>query len=112
MAKMSKGCGSGKMCVETDGDEDDMNSPKISSDAITPAESEDDEPEEPDEDGEKFPVIVDGEEREVSLKEALAGYVRTATFHKRMEDLNAIQGNMELDAGKLQEGWKSMARGD
>jgi len=32
-------------------------------------------------------VIVDGEEKEVTVKEALEGYVRTETFHKRLNEL-------------------------
>jgi hypothetical protein len=32
-------------------------------------------------------VIVDGEEKEVTVKEALEGYVRTETFHKRLSEL-------------------------
>lgn len=33
-------------------------------------------------------VIVDGEERTVKMKEALEGYVRTETFHKRMNEID------------------------
>ena len=33
-------------------------------------------------------VIVDGEEKEVALKEALDGYVRTETFHKRLNEVD------------------------
>jgi hypothetical protein len=57
--------------------------------------------------GPRYEVTVDGEPKEVSLKEALSGYVRQQTFHKRMAELNAIQGNMEVDAGNLQKGWQA-----
>lgn len=33
-------------------------------------------------------VVVDGQEQTVTLKEALEGYVRTQTFHKRMNEVN------------------------
>lgn len=72
-----------------------------------PDEQEDDGVEESDEAGEKFPVVIDGEEHEVTLKEALAGYIRTQTYHKSMATLQTIQGNMEMDAGKLQQGWQA-----
>lgn len=36
----------------------------------------------------KFVVTVDGEETEVPLKEALAGYIRQETFHRRLNKLD------------------------
>ena len=33
-------------------------------------------------------VVVDGQEQAVTVKEALEGYVRTQTFHKRMNEVN------------------------
>lgn len=36
----------------------------------------------------KVQVMVDGEEEEVTIKEALEGYIRTKTFHKRMNEVN------------------------
>jgi len=63
-------------------------------------EPEDDDDGEADEDGEEedsgddkeflsqtVQVIVDGAEKEVTVKEALEGYVRTETFHKRLNEL-------------------------
>jgi hypothetical protein len=38
--------------------------------------------------GRKVEVTVDGEPVEVSIKEALEGYVRTETFHRRMNQLD------------------------
>lgn len=60
-----------------------------------------------DDDGEKYEVTVDGKPVEVTLKEALDGYIRQATFHERMTTLNQIQGRMEEDATRLQNGWKA-----
>ena len=95
---------------QTDEDDEEFgNEPEVvrgKDEPSTADESEDDGIEESDEDGEKFPVIIDGEEHEVTLKEALAGYIRTQTYHKHMATLQTIQGNMEMDAGKLQQGWQ------
>lgn len=77
------------------------------SESDTAVEPVDDGADEADEAAEKFPVIIDGEESEVTLKEALAGYIRTQTYHKSMATLQTIQGNMEMDAGKLQQGWQT-----
>jgi hypothetical protein len=56
-------------------------------------EDEDEEvDEEDDEDdiaaGKTYKVMIDGDEKEVSLKEALEGYIRTETFHKRMSEID------------------------
>jgi hypothetical protein len=62
----------------------------------------DDDEDEGDEDGEeadldsKVTVTIDGEEKEVSVREALDGYIRTETFHKRMTELD--QGRQEVEA--------------
>jgi hypothetical protein len=57
-------------------------------------EAPDDEDDEDEEDGEEaafyaqeVPVMVDGVAKNVTLKEALEGYVRTQTFHQRMNDV-------------------------
>ena len=58
------------------------------------AEEDDDErsDEESDEDsgesGPHYEVTVDGQKKEVSLKEALEGYIRTETFHQRMNKVS------------------------
>ena len=38
--------------------------------------------------GQSVQVMVDGEEKTVKLKEALDGYIRTETFHKRMNEVD------------------------
>lgn len=53
-----------------------------------------DEDEDPDEAAflaQEVKVVVDGEERTVKVKEALEGYVRTETFHKRMNEVDEIK---------------------
>jgi hypothetical protein len=66
---------------------------------------------EDDDDGQKYEVTVDGKPREVSLKEALAGYIRQETFHERMTTLMEVQKNMEADATRLQTGWQLIIKG-
>ena len=58
----------------------------------------------PDED-DKYEVIVDGQPTEVSLGEALNGYVRQETFHRRMTELSQSacrpRGRLAPAAGEL-----------
>ena len=58
-----------------------------------------------DEDAEKYEVMVDGATQHVTLAEALRGYIRQATFHQRAQQLNEIQRNLEIDAGRQQQNW-------
>ena len=82
------------------------------------AESESDSPEgqdSQDEDGsQRYEITVDGQRAEVSLNEALAGYVRQATFHQRMSQVNQAQHELEAERVHLQQGWAmwSKARAD
>jgi hypothetical protein len=69
-------------------------------------EADDDEREEPEESGEKHAVTIDGEPHEVTLKEALAGYIRQETFHKRQSQLLNLQQELEQEYGRLQANWK------
>lgn len=46
-------------------------------------------------------AIVDGEEVEVTLSEAIAGYQRTETFHRRMNQLGDIAKNLEAKANEV-----------
>jgi hypothetical protein len=59
-----------------------------------------------DEDGSaRYEVTVDGKKYEVSLNEALNGYIRQATFHQRLAQLNETTRAVEEDYGRLQQGW-------
>jgi hypothetical protein len=78
---------------EPDSDGDDADDGE--SDEDGPGDGDDDSGEEGAEDPEeaavlerKVEVTVDGEPVEVSIKEALEGYVRTETFHRRMNQLD------------------------
>jgi hypothetical protein len=55
---------------------------------------------------EKYEVIIDGQPHEVTLQEALNGYVRTETFHQRMGELNNIRLALEEDHQRQQQNWQ------
>lgn len=50
------------------------------------------------EQGPKYEVTVDGETKEVSLTEALQGYVRAETFQHRMNQLGEARQTIEVEA--------------
>lgn len=49
----------------------------------------------------KYSVMVDGEEQDVTLKEALEGYIRTDTFHKRMSEAAETQQVVQRAASEV-----------
>jgi len=51
--------------------------------------------------GPKYEVNVDGETREVSLREALDGYIRTETFHSRMNGVNSAAQTVDQEARRV-----------
>ena len=68
-----------------------------------------------DEDGSsRYEITVDGQKYEVSLNEALNGYIRQATFHQRMSQVTQAQHELEAERTQLQQGWAwwSKARQD
>ena len=56
-------------------------------------------------DSPRYEITVDGRPLEVSLNEALNGYVRQETFHQRMEQLQQATRALEDDYSRLQQGW-------
>lgn len=91
-----------------DYDEEDEQEKERAEDENGPEDDEgDDEGQEPDEDDDDptkdyvYEVTVDGERIEVSLREALNGYVREKTFHQRMNQLDEIRGAVAREAGQL-----------
>lgn len=66
------------------------------------ADEEDDDDEGDDEDEEllnqKFEVTVDGQPQEVTLREALDGYIRRSTFDQRMGKIGQIQNALRSEA--------------
>ena len=75
------------------------------------AESESDAPEgdtaqdEDGEDAQRFEITVDGQKLEVTLREALSGYIRQETFHQRMAQLQEATRSVEAEHNQLQQGW-------
>ena len=64
-----------------------------------------------DEEGaEKYEVTIEGKPHEVTLAEALRGYVRTQTFHQRMAQLNQAQNEVIASANALQARWAEWQR--
>jgi len=50
---------------------------------------------------ERYEVTVDGKPVEVSLKEALNGYIRTETFHQRMNHVNQASNQVAQEAQRI-----------
>ena len=57
-------------------------------------------------DGQRYEVTVDGQKHEVSLNEALNGYIRQATFHQRMTQVQEATRALEQEYDRLQQGWQ------
>jgi hypothetical protein len=54
--------------------------------------------------GQIVAVNVDGQRAEVSLQEALNGYVRAETFHRRLNQLQEVSQNIEKERAELAQG--------
>lgn len=76
-------------------DEDDED------DADPDAKDDDDEDDDSELMNKSFKVMVDGEETEVPLKEALQGYIRTQTFHQRLNALDGVKKELGTHVEKL-----------
>ena len=78
-------------------EEDDPTQPK-------PEDEEEDEQETALDLDQVVRVNVDGEQAEVSLKEALNGYVRSETFHRRLNQLGQVAQQVETERADLARG--------
>jgi hypothetical protein len=96
--------------LQAAGDEDEE--PVDDEDAAAddrPAKDEDEPEDEPEEEPEETAldlkqivrVNVDGEPAEVSLQEALNGYVRAETFHRRLNQIGQVASEMERERGEI-----------
>jgi hypothetical protein len=56
----------------------------------------------------KVTVKVDGQDKEVTLKEALEGYIRTDTFHRRMTALDGDKQVVDRDRATYQTGLQTL----
>lgn len=63
-------------------------------------EEEDDEDDDP-ELNKKFVITVDGEETEVTLREALNGYIRQETFHRRLNAVTKASEIVQQEAARV-----------
>jgi hypothetical protein len=68
-------------------------------------EHDDEAPDETPDDGERYEVVVDGQPHEISLQEALNGYIRQDTFHQRMQQVTQATQELEADYNRLKHGW-------
>ena len=59
-----------------------------------------------DDEDEKYEVVVDGHPFDVTLGEALNGYVRQETFHRRMGELAQLRTALEEDHQRQQSNWQ------
>jgi hypothetical protein len=58
-----------------------------------------------DPEAERFEVTADGETFHVTVEEALRGYSREATFHKRLASLQQFSQELQQNQGYLQHSW-------
>jgi hypothetical protein len=61
-------------------------------------------------DGEKYEVTVEGETQHVSLVEALRGYIRQETFHKRLQQINQEKTGVDAEAQRLRQNWQHLIK--
>ena len=53
------------------------------------------------ESGQRYEITVDGKPMEVTLKQALEGYIRTETFHQRMNKVNEASQTVMAEAQRV-----------
>lgn len=76
------------------------------------ADSDEDAAEEDEDDPilkKKYAITVDGQEAEITLGEALKGYTRQETFHRRMTGLNEFSQKVEASAAELVQYHKNLS---
>jgi hypothetical protein len=73
--------------AKKDPEDDDVDADEDVDDEAGDDEEEEEEGEDAEFLNQEVSVLVDGEEQTVTLKEALDGYTRTQTFHKRMNEI-------------------------
>lgn len=83
---------------DEDQDEDEDDDLTDEEKAAKKAAEEDEDPEEAKLMNTEFEVMVDGEPKTVKLKEALDGYIRTETFHQRLNQLAEVKTAITTEA--------------
>jgi hypothetical protein len=85
-----------------DGDDDpnleDLEGDENVEEDVDPAKKEDEDDEDVDD---IYEVMIDGEKAEVPLREALDGYIRMETFHRRMSYLNDVKAEVAARAQEV-----------
>jgi hypothetical protein len=72
---------------------------------------QEDDDEEAEEEVQLYKVKIDGEEAEVTLEEALSGYQRERTFHKRMNEISQKSKAIEAESAETKRLRDEYARG-
>lgn len=89
---------------EVEGEEADVEDDELEDQAQPEPEDEEEAPEQAALDlNQVVAVNVDGQRAEVSLQEALNGYVRAETFHRRLNQLSQVAQGIEKDRAELAE---------
>lgn len=90
-------------------DDDDVNAEADDEGDDADPEAGDEDADEDDSQDDVYRVTVDGKEEEVSLREALNGYIRTETFSRRMNELNDVRQAIRVEANHVLEDRKKYA---
>tara|TARA_R110000772_G_C13189176_1_gene428844 strand:+ start:338 stop:883 length:546 start_codon:yes stop_codon:yes gene_type:complete len=85
---------------ETDEQEEVEEDISEESEEVEDATDQEDNLEEVEEEVQMFKVKIDGEEAEVTLEEALSGYQRERTFHKRMNEVAQQRKSIEAESAE------------
>ena len=90
--------------IESDADEGELTDEERA--VVEAGDGEVSERRKRDDEDEKYEVVVDGHPQEVTLGEALNGYVRQETFHRRLGELNQLRSALEEDHQRQQSNWQ------
>ena len=96
---------------ETDEQEEVEEDISEESEEVEDATDQEDNLEEVEEEVQMFKVKIDGEEAEVTLEEALSGYQRERTFHKRMNEVAQQRKSIEAESAETKRLRDEYARG-
>lgn len=94
---------------ETDEDQDDADADDAEYDEEDA--SDEDEPDDDDDEPQTVTAIIDGEEVEITIEEAVAGYQRQSAFTKRMQQLASERKAFEAEAAQTKQMRDAYAQG-
>lgn len=88
---------------DPEADDEDPDDPEADEDEDDPEADEDEDEDVLDDKAmdKMVEITVDGEKKKVKLREAVDGYIRTDTFHQRMNGLNEARQLLEGEAHKI-----------